>query len=188
MLNIINVDCLYEEEAQVPQEMHIRGESELEREIVMKRIVLIYESIYGNTKKVAESIAEGIESVEGLECSVLKVGSIHTDDLTKYNGIIFGCPNHNQEPARNILDFIDRASIVDLEGRKCAVFDTYTGGNQGIAVKKLENTITEELPGLQFIIEGHSAQVKDRKGPLVDGETERGHAFGKEFAQKILSE
>lgn len=153
----------------------------MERES-MKRAIVVYESIYGNTKKIAESIAEGMIQTGNIECKVLKTGEIHhTDDLAAFDIILFGCPNHNQEPARNMLKFLDRVAIVDLEGKIGAAFDTYTGGNKGVALKKLETVIRDKVPGLKLIVKGFSALVEDRKGPLAKNETARALDFGSRF-------
>ncbi|MFW9806339.1 MAG: flavodoxin family protein [Candidatus Thorarchaeota archaeon] len=151
----------------------------------MKKTIIIYESLYGNTKKIAESICEGINSVEGVDCLIKKTGEIHTDDLCDYDAILFGCPNHNQEPALNIVKFIDRASIVHLKAKIGAAFDTYTGGNKDVAVAKLEIIIQAKLPGIS--LEGRiSAKVTGRKGPLADDEESRAQEFGEEFGRKLI--
>jgi flavodoxin len=152
----------------------------------MKRAIIVYESIYGNTKKIAESIAEGMKQAGNTECEVMKTGEIHhTDDLAAFDIILFGCPNHNQEPARNMLKFLDRVAIVGLEGKIGAAFDTYTGGNKGVALKKLEAVIQDKVPGLTLIVEGLSALVDDRKGPLAENETARALEFGSRFGSKL---
>jgi flavodoxin len=154
---------------------------------LMTKTIIIYESIYGNTKKVADAIAEGIRESGKIDCTIAKTGEVHhTDDLAKYDALVFGSPNHNQEPSRNMLKFIERASIVDLQAKLGAVFDTYTGGNKGIVVKKLEQVIRQKMSCITFIIDGFSAQVEDRKGPLAEGELERAIDFGKQVAAKIL--
>ena len=151
------------------------------------KTIIIYESIYGNTKKVADAIAEGIRESGQVECSVAKTGEVHhTDDLAGYDAILFGCPNHNQEPARNMLKFIERASIVDLEEKMGAAFDTYTGGNRGIALGKLEEAIAQRMPSVKFVIKGFSAKVEDRKGPLTEGELKRANEFGRQVAERLL--
>ncbi|MGD9381665.1 MAG: flavodoxin domain-containing protein, partial [Candidatus Thorarchaeota archaeon] len=147
----------------------------------MTKTIIIYESIYGNTKKVADAVAEGIRESGVIECTVAKTGEVHhTDDLARFDAIIFGSPNHNQEPSRNMLKFIERAGIVDLEAKVGAAFDTYTGGNKGIAVKKLEQVIRQKMSCITFVIDSFSAQVEDRKGPLSEGELSRAIEFGKQ--------
>ena len=150
----------------------------------MKKAIIIYESVYGNTKKIAEAICEGINKVEGVDCIVKKTGEIHTDDLCDYDAILLGCPNHSQEPALNLVKFIDRASIVHLKGKIGAAFDTYTGGNKDVAVAKLETKIREKLPGIE-LIDNLSAKVTGRKGPLVDDEESRALDFGTRFAKRL---
>ncbi len=151
----------------------------------MKKVIVVYESVYGNTKKIADAICEGINKVEGVECIVKKTGEIHTDDLCDYDAVILGCPNHNQGPALNLVKFIDRASIVHLKGKIGATFDTYTGGNKNVAVVKLESKIREKLPGIE-LIDSLSAKVTGRKGPLVDDEESRALDFGSQFAQRLV--
>ncbi len=151
----------------------------------MKKAIIVYESVYGNTKKIAEALCEGINMVEGVECVIKKTGEIHTDDLCDYDAILLGCPNHNQGPALNLVRFIDRAAIVHLKAKIGAAFDTYTGGNKDVAVVKLEKRILEKLPGIS--IEGRlSAKVTGRKGPLAEDEESKAQEFGNEFGQRIL--
>lgn len=152
----------------------------------MKSVVIVYESVYGNTRKLAEAISEGIMMAEDIKCDITRTSGIHTDDLSRYDAILFGCPNHNQEPAANMVKFIERAAIVELGGKKGALFDTYTGGNEGVAVKKLESIVREKMPGIDIILEGFSAEVKDRKGPLVADEISRAREFGEQFGMRLL--
>ncbi|MFW9890496.1 MAG: flavodoxin family protein [Candidatus Thorarchaeota archaeon] len=153
----------------------------------MTKTIIIYESIYGNTKKVADAIAEGIRESGEIDCTIAKTGEVHhTDDLAKFDAIIFGSPNHNQEPSRNMLKFIERASIVEFDTKMGAAFDTYTGGNKGIAVKKLEQIIRQKLSCITFVIDSFSALVEDRKGPLAEGEIDRAIEFGKQVAARFL--
>jgi len=151
----------------------------------MKKAIIVYESVYGNTKKIAESICNGINKVEGVDCLTKKTGEIHTDDLCDYDAILFGCPNHNQGPALNLVRFIDRAAIVHLKAKFGAAFDTYTGGNKDVAVAKLESKIQEKLPGIS-LAGRFSAKVAGRKGPLADDEESRAKEFGLIFGQKLV--
>lgn len=151
----------------------------------MKKAIIVYESLYGNTKKIAEAICAGISKVEGVDCLVKKTGEIHTDDLCDYDAILFGCPNHNQEPALNLVKFIDRASIVHLKAKIGAAFDTYTGGNKDVAVTKLEAKINDKIPGIELVAR-LSSKVTGRKGPLADDEETKAANFGTSFAKKLL--
>ncbi|RDE10717.1 MAG: hypothetical protein C4K49_12820 [Candidatus Thorarchaeota archaeon] len=152
----------------------------------MKTALIVYENKYGNTKRLAGAIAEGIRQAGNIECKVAAVGEVQPDELPEYDTVLFGCPNHMQGPSRGIMSFIDRAAIVDLSGKTGAAFDTYMGGNKGIAVTKLEQKIRQKLPGMRLVIPGLSAEVRSRTGPLVEEEIPRASQFGKIIGEALL--
>jgi flavodoxin len=154
----------------------------------MKRALLVYESKYGNTKRIAEAIAEGIRQAGDIECKLVVPAEAQPDELLRYDAILFGSPNHMQEPSRGVTGFIDRAASVDLRGKLSAAFDTYMGANKGVAVGKLQRKIREKLRGLKLVAEGFSAEVKSRTGPLVDGEIPRAQQFGLNVGHAILGQ
>ena len=149
------------------------------------KVLVTYMSNTGNTKKVAEAIAEGIESSGKVECKIAKTGEIHTDEICDYDMILFGCPNHNQAPALNMMKFLERASIVHVKGKVGGVFDTYTGGNKGLAVKKLAKVVEEKFEGIRLVSPGFSAKVESRKGPLAESEMDNAKEFGAGLVQEM---
>ncbi len=153
--------------------------------VPMFKTIVVYESVYGNTKLIAEEIGKGISNSGDTEVRVVKPSEIHTDQLLAYDAILLGCPNHNQKPANNLVKFIERASIVHPKCKIGAAFDTYTGGNRGVALNKLEKIIEDKLPGIECVMSGLSCKVEGRKGPLADGERERAFEFGVSLAKKL---
>ncbi|TFG12974.1 hypothetical protein EU537_07545 [Candidatus Thorarchaeota archaeon] len=151
----------------------------------MFKTIIVYESVYGNTKHIAEEIGKGVDTPGNIQVEVVKPSEIHTDQLLDYDAILLGCPNHNQKPANNLVKFIERASIVHPECKIGAAFDTYTGGNKGVALNKLEKIIKDKLPGIEFVMSGLSCKVEGRKGPLAEGEKEQAFEFGVRFAKKL---
>ncbi len=152
----------------------------------MKRAIIVYESVYGNTKAIAEAIAEGLQQTEGIECKVVKTGEIHTDELCDYDAILFGCPNHNQAPAMNMTKFLERAAIVHVKDKIGGVFDTYTGGNKGVALVKLATIVKDKFPGIELVGDGFSAKVEGRKGPLAESEESTAKEFGSTIAKMLI--
>lgn len=152
----------------------------------MKHVLVVYESKYGNTKRIAEAIVEGMKLAGDIDCKLIMPAEAQPDELPRYDAILFGCPNHMQEPSRGVIGFIDRSASVDLRGKVSAAFDTYMGANKGIALAKLQRKIREKLPGLKLITEGVSAEVKSRTGPLVDGEIPKAQQFGIKVGRAIL--
>jgi flavorubredoxin len=149
----------------------------------MSKAIVVYESVYGNTKRLAEAIRDGILQAGKIECKIAKTGEIHTEELCDFDIILFGCPNHNQAPALNLMKFIDRASIVHLKGKTGGAFDTYSGGNKGVALTKLEAELKKKMPGIRMVTSGLSAKVESRRGPLADAELTAAKEFGKKIAE-----
>ncbi len=59
----------------------------------MARILVVYHSETGNTKRMAELAAEGAEGA-GADVALKSVGEISVDELLQYDGIIAGSPTY----------------------------------------------------------------------------------------------
>lgn len=58
----------------------------------MPKVLILYDSVSGNTKKMAEEIEKGVKEVEGVEVVVKHVDDAKPEDLLIYDGIIVGSP------------------------------------------------------------------------------------------------
>jgi len=56
------------------------------------KVLVLYFSKGGNTRKLAEAIAQGVEDVEGVECVMKKTDEVTKDDFVQAQGIIAGSP------------------------------------------------------------------------------------------------
>jgi flavodoxin len=151
----------------------------------MVTVIVVYDTKYGNTKLVAEKIAEGIGEVEGIETAISDVKSIDPKKAADYDAIVIGSPTHFGGPARGINKFIDKLGKLDLKAKGAAVFDTYLGEDFEKSVKKMEARIREKAPTLKLITPGLSIQVDGMKGPVTDGEFSKCKAFGKHIATQL---
>jgi hypothetical protein len=166
--------------------------------------LVIYESVYGNTRAVAEAIAEGLGGAEIV--SVHDVGDL-ADDAEL---LVVGAPTHihGLPTAHSIQSGVQaatgdggahveadaaedpnmRAWLGDLpRGRhgRVAVFDTrlahsrlMTGAaSHGIA-KRLRHHGYDVVAAESFLVEG-------AEGPLGPGELERARAWGLELARSV---
>lgn len=83
-------------------------------EIGMTTIAIIYHSGYGHTKRVAEAMQEGAESVEGVEVR-LHTAEEAGEDLESFSdvtGIIFGSPTYMGSVSGDMEAFFDKTSKV----------------------------------------------------------------------------
>lgn len=73
----------------------------------MASVILIYHSKTGNTKAMAEAVAEGVRSVEGIRLTVRPLEEASVDDLPSYDGIIIGTPTYFASMSAEVKRFID---------------------------------------------------------------------------------
>ena len=86
---------------------------------------IVYYSGSGNTKRMAELIAEGIE-VEGRHVNLYDVESVSAKDLLNEDIIILGCP---AQGAENLEEVNMEPLVEELEGKKVALFGSYGWGD-----------------------------------------------------------
>ncbi len=82
----------------------------------MTSVVVVFFSGYGHTKRMAESVAKGVASVEGVEAKLIAIspdGEIGADDwaaLDAAKGVLFGSPTYMGGPAWQFKRFADASS------------------------------------------------------------------------------
>ena len=100
----------------------------------MAKVLVIYYSQTGNTKKMAESVIEGIKK-EGLEAVMKEVKDVEADQLLKYDAIIVGSPTYYGTMAAEIKKLLDESVKFHgrLDGKVGAAFASSAnigGGNE----------------------------------------------------------
>lgn len=152
---------------------------------MLAKVIVVYESVFGNTKMVAESIIEGMRQVSGIEATMSKPKEVDLNQLVGYDAILVGSPNHMGGATRGIRKFIDKLGKINLEGKLAAVFDTYAGGEFEKAVKKMEKQIGEKAPALKLAAPGLSIKVEGVRGPIAEGELPKCKEFGLKIANQL---
>jgi flavodoxin I len=91
----------------------------------MPKILILYYSRTGNTKMMAESVAEGARSIEEVDAEI----SYHVDyaELSGYDALLIGVPTYHHEMALDIKNLFEEAAQnkVDLKGKLGAAFGSY---------------------------------------------------------------
>jgi len=132
----------------------------------MYKALVIYYSRSGNTKKMAESVVEGIKK-EGLEVVLKEAKDTQASELLKYEAIIIGSPTYYGTMAAEIKKLFDDSVSFHgkLDGKIGAAFTSSAnigGGN--------ETTILDILNAMLIhgmIIQGDSQG--DHYGPVAIG-------------------
>lgn len=70
-------------------------------------LIVSYYSQSGNTKQLAEAIAEGASMENKVDVLLAPLDSVRTQDLQRAGAIILGSPVYNGNPAPEVLQFIN---------------------------------------------------------------------------------
>ncbi len=74
----------------------------------MAKILIVYHSQSGNTEKMANAVAEGAQSIEGVEVILKKAADATVDDFLSFDGLAFGTPENFGYMSGMVKDFFDR--------------------------------------------------------------------------------
>lgn len=103
----------------------------------MKKLLVAYYSKSGNTKQVAEAIAEGAKAVKDVNVETKNVTDINAKEAVEADGFAFGSPSYFSVMAGPLLTLLTELYFVreKLSGKPMVAFATGVGGQ----VKALEN-------------------------------------------------
>jgi len=159
----------------------------------MKGIV-VYDTSYGNTKKIAETIAETLKE-SGIEVDLSYVKDVKKLSGKDYDFFVLGSPTKFGTMSFAVKFFLGKVKSEEWRNKPFAAFDTENPENiersrienkewsaaEKIAQKLREKQMNQLLPVLK-------ALVLDQKGPLVEGEVERTKDYARKLAIKLKSE
>ena len=151
----------------------------------MLKIFVVYESKYGNTKRVAEAIVKGTQRVEGTETLLSEIKGVDLNTITSFDALVIGGPNHMGGPTRGVKKFIDKIGKLSLADKRFAVFDTYSGGDFEKATKKMEQRMREKAPAMKAVAPSLSIKVDGMKGPITEGGLPKAEEFGMQIATQL---
>jgi NAD(P)H dehydrogenase (quinone) len=99
------------------------------------QVLIVYYSRSGNTKKLAEEIANGVKEVSGVGCLVKAAPEVTKEDFLASDGVIAGSPVYFGSMAAPLKDLFDRLVVVrksmgDKVGAAFATGGDPTGGKE----------------------------------------------------------
>jgi menaquinone-dependent protoporphyrinogen IX oxidase len=156
----------------------------------MKGIV-VYDTSYGNTKKIAETIAETLKE-SGIEVDLFDVKDVKKLSAKDYNFLVLGSPTRFGTMSFAIRGFLGKVKSEEWMDKPFAAFDTENPENversriekkewsaaEKIAAKLVQKKMKQPLSVLKALVLG-------QKGPLVEGEIERTKEYTKGLAAKL---
>lgn len=99
------------------------------------QVLVVYYSRSGNTKKLADHVATGVEEIDGVDCVLKPVSEVNKDDFVKSDGIIAGSPVYFGTMAYPMKEIFDKYVGIrgEMENKIGAAFATsgdLTGGKE----------------------------------------------------------
>lgn len=107
------------------------------------QVLVMYYSRTGNTKKLAEEIAKGVQEVKDVKCVIKPVSEITKEDFLSSDGIIAGSPVYFGAMAAEIKDVFDKFVGIrkKMENKVGAAFATSgdpSGGKETTMISILQ--------------------------------------------------
>ncbi len=151
----------------------------------MKGIV-VYDTSFGNTKKIAETIA-GTLKESGIEVDLFDVKDVKRLSAEDYDFLVLGSPTKLGTMSFAIRFFLGKVNGEEWVNKPFAAFDTELPDNlankewsaaEKISEKLRDKRMNQLLPVLKAVVLG-------QKGPLKEGEVERTKDYARELAIKL---
>ena len=141
------------------------------------KALIVYDSVYGNTEKIARAIAEAITPSN--EVKVVGAGEANPSELESIDLLIVGSPTHGGRPTPAVQNLLNK--VPKLQGIKVAAFDTRIPTKLvrvfGYAAGRIANNLKKK--GSTLIASPEGFFVTGGQGPLKEGELERAAAWAK---------
>ncbi len=151
------------------------------------KALIVYDSVFGNTKAIAEAVAKAFKKTE---VNVVKVSDASASLVKEADILIVGSPTRAMSPIPSIKAWLKSLDREVVKGKSAAAFDTrmdaeelnskvysFFEGIMGHAVETIEKSLKHK--GAVIAIPGGGFIVKESEGPLRAGETERAVEWAK---------
>jgi flavodoxin len=146
--------------------------------------IVVYFSEFGNTKQVAEVIAETLQSAGSVR--VIDTDQLTAAHITGADLVVMGTPTHKMnlpKAVRSVLESLPRGSLKDIP---IAAFDTSYKMSafpaRFTAAKRLASKL-RKLGGKR-IVPPETFHVVEKEGPLYESEIKR----AKQWAESLLAQ
>ncbi|MDD5166448.1 MAG: flavodoxin domain-containing protein, partial [Candidatus Omnitrophica bacterium] len=143
------------------------------------KAVVIYETMWGSTEKMARKIVEGITDA-GVSVKLFDINSSDRTEIIKEmldaKGYLIGSSTHDNDMLPNIAGFLEFLKGLKPKNRIASAFGSY--GWAGGAVKEIENVMKET--GMEVSWPGVSARFVPDKDEL-----QKCYEYGRGFANLL---
>ena len=155
------------------------------------RILVVYDSSYGNTEAVAKVIGEAV----GGDTAVLPATQTAPANLASAGLLIVGTPTQGGKPTPAIMELLGGLPPDGLAGVRVAAFDTrFAAADHGLALQLLMRVIGYAAPRIARTLQAKGGSlvappegfiVQGKEGPLKEGELQRATSWMTTIAESL---
>jgi NAD(P)H dehydrogenase (quinone) len=164
----------------------------------MTRVLLLFDSRGGLTEDLAQSIAEGVRSVPGVELSYRRIDEAEQRELLECDALIVGSPNWSGMTGK-LKEWFDYSGDLwesgELEGKPAAAFTAGWSRSGGIEATLLQlvhlllahGMIFVGLPWSNRMRQSGSYYGATAHGKVTDDDRAQARALGERVARVTLA-
>jgi len=156
--------------------------------------LIVYDSQFGNTKKVAEAIG-GVLGKSG-RVFLIRASNVQPGDMSGLNLLVVGSPTQQFTATSEVKSWLNRLPADSLRGVRAAAFDTrftqekinevkilgYLVKVFGYAAEPIAQRL--EKKGAALVLQPEGFYVGDTEGPLLEKELERAVEWAENLVMK----
>ena len=161
------------------------------------KAVVVYDSVFGNTEKIARAIADGLAT--RAEVKLVHSGADAAVPPSDMGLLVVGSPTRGFRPTESLAAWLKGLRSSLPRGVKVAAFDTRFKADEiesagvrfvvrtgGYAAKRIADRL--KSAGGTVIAPPEGFYVEDTEGPLKPGEEDRATAWGKSLVAIVAGE
>lgn len=156
------------------------------------KALIVFDSFFGNTEKIARAVAAGMEAagMEAAETQVCKAAEVSPQQVSAADLVVVGSPTRAFRPTKPVQELV---KTIAVSGKRVAAFDTRADVKEvnnafltfmvkifGYAAEPIARGLQKRGGSLAAPAEGFF--VNGSEGPLKDGELERAVEWGRKLA------
>lgn len=146
------------------------------------RAIVVFDSKFGNTEKVARALALGLRD-GGIEAECFRFDQVPPDRLRTADLVAIGGPTQNRTVSKPLETWLEKLSSSELAGKRGFAFDTrYKWRLAGSSAKGIQSLM--ERLGMRVVLPSASAIVLGNEGPLEPGSEETFRRIGTDLAKR----
>jgi NAD(P)H dehydrogenase (quinone) len=167
-----------------------------------QQVLVVYHSETGNTEQMAQSVAEGARSMEGVEVLLLSVDEVSADQLIEADAIIVGSPVYNANVTPEISAFIaswpfDGQPLKDKIGAAFVTAGGISAGEEIVQMNILQSMLVFGMivvggpdwtqPFGASAVTGEPSFEVDEQNKISDQFIDKGYQLGERVAKLVKS-